>query len=68
MKTESLELLTIKDVAALMKVTPMSVDRWVRQGVLPQPIKLGGRRRWSPADIARAIEEAPRATLERRTA
>lgn len=40
--TEAPDLLTIREVAKQLRVTPSSIDRWVAEGAFPAPIKLGG--------------------------
>ncbi len=58
---EPLELLTIKEVAAMAKVTTMTVYRWRRQGVLPAPLKIGGRSRWPRHELEQTLLSLPRA-------
>lgn len=35
-------LITIREVGELCHVTVKTIDRWVKNGVLPAPVKLGG--------------------------
>jgi predicted DNA-binding transcriptional regulator AlpA len=45
-------LLTVKDVAELLSVTPRTVFRWSRQCKLPRPVKLSARAvRWRASAI-----------------
>lgn len=52
------ELLSVTDVANLLKVSRRSVWRWAQQGSLPAPVRIGRRAvRWRRKDILRAIGE-----------
>jgi predicted DNA-binding transcriptional regulator AlpA len=51
----ALDLLDSGDVAALLKVSVHCILKWVRKGLLPQPIKLGQSTRWRRADLLRWI-------------
>lgn len=56
-------LLTADEVAAILRVTPRTVRRWTRAGLI-EPIRLGGRLvRYTPAAVDRLIShktsEAP---------
>ena len=55
--TYSEEMLTVHDVARLLKVHPNSVRRWANQGLL-RTFRIGkrGDRRFKPGDIARFLE------------
>jgi predicted DNA-binding transcriptional regulator AlpA len=62
---------TKKQVADALGVTPRCVDLWVKRGLLPRPIKIGGMRqqnrvRWQQCDVVAAIERlgAPVATQQ----
>lgn len=59
-------LLTVNQVATIFGVATSSIWRWVTQGVLPQPIRLGGRTRWVEAEI-RAVIEREKATRAKTT-
>ena len=39
-------LLTTRDVARLLGCEQRSVHRWLRDGVIPEPIRIGGVLRW----------------------
>jgi len=45
------QLLTARDVSALLNIGVSSVWRKVKDGKLPQPIRIGGSTRWRRADI-----------------
>ncbi|QJD16574.1 helix-turn-helix transcriptional regulator [Paracoccus sanguinis] len=45
------QLLTARDVSALLNIGVSSVWRKVKEGNLPQPVKIGGSTRWRRADI-----------------
>jgi excisionase family DNA binding protein len=44
--TYSGRLLTVDEVAELLRVSPRHVYRLVDGGRMPRPLKLGGARRW----------------------
>lgn len=48
-----------KDLAALLRVSPRTFLRWVRQGVVPPPAFRPNRRfaRWTPAQVKKLIQE-----------
>lgn len=51
-------LLTRGEVAAIMRVTPRSVNNWVAQGIL-RPVRLPGRQRargYLASDVGRILE------------
>jgi excisionase family DNA binding protein len=43
--------ITAEEVAALLHVHRSTIWRWLEQGLIPQPRRLGGRTLWSRADI-----------------
>lgn len=42
---------TVKDVAAWLGVNKMTVYRWRREGMFPDPMKFGRSLRWSYDDL-----------------
>ena len=52
----SKELLTIEEVADMLKVSKMTLSRWHLNGTL-QKIEIGGKRRYRRADVEAAIEQ-----------
>ena len=58
MKNQSISLLRDRDVAHSLNISVSSVWRRVRDGTLPQPIRIGYLSRWSEADIGDAIDRA----------
>ena len=52
----SKELLTIEEVADMLKVSKMTLSRWNLNGTL-QKIEIGGKRRYRHADVEAAIEQ-----------
>ena len=54
------ELLTISEVAAILKVSKMTLYRWDKIGVL-RKIEVGGKRRYRRSDVE-AIIENPKKT------
>ncbi|NQT93600.1 MAG: helix-turn-helix domain-containing protein [Lentisphaerae bacterium] len=45
------ELMTIRDVAAALRLSPRTVWRMVSTGSIPQPIRLGRSVRWQRSEI-----------------
>lgn len=44
-------LLTRSQVAATMQITTRTLDRWTSKGLIPQPIQIGGTRRWLREEV-----------------
>lgn len=44
-------LLTKAQVAAELQCSTKTVDRWVAEGLMPQPLQIGGALRWSRKDL-----------------
>lgn len=45
------KLLTVREIAEALDVTPQAIYKWVKQGMMPQPLRLGGPKamlRWRP--------------------
>jgi excisionase family DNA binding protein len=60
-------LLTPAEVAAVFRVSPATVARWVRQGKLPAVETPSGRNRFHPDDVAAFSEtRVPRTTPRQR--
>jgi predicted DNA-binding transcriptional regulator AlpA len=51
-------LLTDRDAAALLRVGVSTFRRYVAQGLVHPPIKLGGTSRWPRSEILAVIEAA----------
>ena len=51
------ELLTVRDVAEMLQISPRTVRRWREDGRLPRAIVIGGVTRWSRDDIVRFLED-----------
>ena len=49
------ELLTEREVAALLRVTPSTVGRWATRGLIPVIVLPSGRRRFRLGDVERLI-------------
>ena len=56
----SLEFLTVRETARLLRVDPKTVRRWIAEGVLPAPIRLGGAVRFRRDDLDEWLERAAR--------
>ena len=57
MTDESIGLLDLQSVAALLAVSPRHALNLVERGILPAPIKLGRCSRWRSSDIQSALAE-----------
>ena len=44
--------LTLVEAAAILNITPRSLQRWATRGYGPQPVKDGSRVLYSPVDVA----------------
>jgi len=51
-----MELLTVRQVAAMLKLSTRQVFKLSTSGRLPEPVKLARSTRWRESDIARWIE------------
>lgn len=50
-KTAPGVLLTIDDMAALLRVSTRTLRSWRHEGELPQPLKIHGALRWRRSDV-----------------
>ena len=51
------ELLTIRELAKVLKLSPRSIWRLVKNHQLPAPVRIGGSIRWRADDITRWIDD-----------
>lgn len=51
-------LLTARESAGELQASEPTFWRWVRQGIVPKPVKLGGMSRWPRSEILAVIERA----------
>ena len=59
MEAESRDpLLTDKDAAKILGASVPTIWRWVREGIVPKPVKLGRLSRWPRSEILGVIERA----------
>ncbi|HUU31354.1 MAG TPA: helix-turn-helix domain-containing protein [Phycisphaerae bacterium] len=49
-------LLTVNDLAAMLKFHRRTIERMATAGELPAPVHVRGRRRWRPEEIHRWLE------------
>lgn len=52
-------LVTVKEVADVLGVTPAAVYKWIKEASMPAPMRIGGPRgilRWSPSTINEWLE------------
>jgi predicted DNA-binding transcriptional regulator AlpA len=61
-------LLTIHDVAKVLRCSRRSVRVYVSQGLLPPPVKIGRLARWRPADLEAALARLAGRTSSRKGA
>jgi predicted DNA-binding transcriptional regulator AlpA len=54
-------LMTVRDVATLLKCGVATVWRNVQRGNLPQPVRFGGCTRWRRSDIEAITAQADKA-------
>jgi excisionase family DNA binding protein len=47
--------LRLQEVADLLRVTPQTIRKYVRDGLLPSPIRMGRKLLWPTAVVERAI-------------
>ncbi len=52
------ELLTIRELARALKLSPRSIWRLVRKQQLPSPIRIGGSIRWRVGEVSSWINDA----------
>lgn len=61
MKFPSDKLVTVKELAEYLDVTTAAVYKWVKDGVMPAPYRLGGDTkgclRWSPEEVNAWLEQ-----------
>ena len=55
--TPGMMLLTIEDVAAVLRCSPRSVYRLIGSGRVPPPCRFGSLMRWTPATIETWVAE-----------
>jgi predicted DNA-binding transcriptional regulator AlpA len=51
-------LLTAREGAAELQISEPTFWRWVKQGIVPKAVKLGGMSRWPRSEILAVIERA----------
>jgi len=59
MSVQERHLLTVKEVAARLRVGVRTVWRWTLTGQLPPPVRRGRIVRWKVTDIERFVRELP---------
>ncbi|MYC29321.1 MAG: helix-turn-helix domain-containing protein [Chloroflexi bacterium] len=53
---EGEKLLTARQVATILGVHVLTVHLWVREGLLPRPLKIGHFARWKASEIDRWVD------------
>lgn len=51
-------LLSARECAKILRISEPTFWRWVANGIVPKPIKLGGLSRWPLSDLQRTVDEA----------
>jgi excisionase family DNA binding protein len=49
------EALTFAEAAAFLKVTPRTLKRWIRNGLIPPPARIGGSVRYLRSDLVELL-------------
>jgi len=49
--TNDLALLTAKEVAELLRVSPRRFEQMIQEGAAPEHIRIGRLRRWQPQSV-----------------
>lgn len=60
MKFPSKKLVSVKEVSDILGVTTAAVYKWIKEGAIPSPIRIGGKRgilRWHPETINAWLED-----------
>ena len=58
-----MKMLTFKDLAAIFKKTETTIARWVKEGILPPPVRFGRRAvLWRAGDLEAFVQAMPPAT------
>ncbi len=63
-ETIPIQLLTVDDVADILKVSPRTIWRMRSSRQLPKPVKIGGGIRWRQPDIETWISEGCPAPID----
>ncbi len=57
MDTSPTEVLTKKDLCKQLKVSMRTIERWMAEGILPPPLRIGPRSpRWRKAEIEKWMD------------
>lgn len=51
------QLITAQNVADLLSVHRATVWRWAKDGMIPKPIRIGGRTRWRLEEIEALVKD-----------
>lgn len=51
-------LLTDKEVCSQLSCARSTLWRWVAEGTIPRPLKIGGTSRWRQSTVTRVVDEA----------
>lgn len=38
---------TVREIAEVLAVSPPTIEKWVHNGIIPQPVRFGTVRRWA---------------------
>ena len=55
--TDRDKYLTAAGLAELLQLSVRSIDRMLASGDLPQPLRLGGSRRWSRSEVMEFLRD-----------
>ena len=60
MSHSELSLMTVREVAECLGMTRAGIYKWIKEGRMPQPMRLGGSKgvlRWRVCDIEQWLED-----------
>lgn len=57
-KSKTTQLLTAKEVCSMLSVCRATITRWISEGRMPTPIKMGRSIRWNLSTIEEWIEQS----------
>ena len=64
---QAMEMLSVAEVAAILKVRPKTVYKYRQRHVIPEPIKIGGKIVWQAAVLQKHFADLQKKANLRRT-
>jgi predicted DNA-binding transcriptional regulator AlpA len=59
-------LLTKEETSAELSISTSTLERWVAQGIVPKPLRIGGLVRWKYEDIKACVADMGNASAEKK--